>query len=274
MTPDDRDGMLRYDQLAARVYEERRMPSGTRDLILTLGWVTLRDPRRHDPTLGTWERARDVMNASNEQLWKLLAEDAPRYEHDWHADPTGCQAPMVRVDRPCGRNTMHGFMEFDPHTGWGTYWGFCNRPRCREYAKPIWECARNSATKRPEPIPNKGGLLPLFFAWNWETRYRKAAELGVQPGISGWEPPSYGLSADEWPEVPGQEKPKSFPKLRIIASKGEIVKPAAPAVYDETEHRARLQALRSEQAAQRQRSQMSVVPMPRKTRLTEGDQMT
>lgn len=48
MIPDDRDGLLRYDELAARVYGENRMPSGTRDLILALGWVTLRDPRRHE----------------------------------------------------------------------------------------------------------------------------------------------------------------------------------------------------------------------------------
>ena len=48
MNVDDRDALIRYDQLAARVYGERRMPTGTRDLILALGWVSIRDPRRHD----------------------------------------------------------------------------------------------------------------------------------------------------------------------------------------------------------------------------------
>ncbi len=226
MNTDDRDGMLRYDQLATRIYGERRMPSGTRDLILALGWVTLRDPSRHDPTVLTWQRTREVLNADNKRMWELITEDAPRYEHDWHADPKGCQAPMVRVDRLCGRNTMHGFCEFDPHTGWSRYWGFCDRPRCREYAKPIWERAQHSATKRPDPIPNTGGMLPLFFSWNWEAKYRKACE--AMPSLLNWKPPSYGLSADEWPEIPGQEKPKAFPKLRLIASDGEIVKPPSP----------------------------------------------
>ncbi|MFJ8727731.1 hypothetical protein [Streptomyces sp. NPDC093269] len=230
MTPADRDGLLRYDELVARVYGERRMPTGTRDLILALGWVGLRDPRRHDPTVTTWTRTRDVLNADNKRMWQLIAEDAPRYNSRLtEADtPSGCQAPMVRAKRLCGRSTMIGFSEFDPDTGWSRYWGFCSRPRCREYGKPIEERARHSATRRPEPIPNCGGLLPLFFSWNWEAKYFKAAELIYT--IHGWKPPTYGLSADEWPEVAGQEKPKAFPKLRLIASDGEIVKPPAPTI--------------------------------------------
>ena len=225
-SPDDHDGMLRYDQLAARVYGERRMPQGTRDLILALGWVTLRDPRRHDPTIGVWERARGVLNAENKRLWELIGEDAPRYEHDWHSDPKGCQAPMVRVDRLCGRSTADGFTEADRVTGRFRLWGFCSRPRCQAYAKTIYQRAQLSSKKAPEAIPNKGGLLPLFFEWNWEAKYRKAAE--VLPGMGSWEPPSYGLSADEWPPVPGDEPVKAFPKLRLVASGGEIVPRRGP----------------------------------------------
>lgn len=232
MSADDRDAMARYDQLVTRVYEERRMPSGTRDLILSLGWVTLRDPRRHDPAVTTWARTREVMNADNKTMWTLIGKDAPRYDAQLtEADgPHGCQAPMVRVDRLCGRSTMIGFSEFDPATGWSRHWGFCSRPRCREYGRPIEERARHSFTVRPEPIPNTGGLLPLFFAWDWERRYHKAAETCVFPRIIGWEPPSYGLSADEWPEVAGQEKPEAFDKLRLIASDGEIVARRGPAL--------------------------------------------
>lgn len=221
-TADDRDGMLRYDQLAARVYTEARMPAGTRDLILALGWVTLRDPRRHDPTVTTWVRAREVMNADNKRMWKLIADDAPRYEHDWHADPRGCEAPMVRIDRLCGRNPVDFFAEHDMATGRFRMWGFCSRPRCQAYGKTVYERAQVVNEKAPEAIPNTGGLLPLFFAWNWEAKYRKAAPT--------WEPPSYGLSADEWPEVAGQEKPKAFDKLRLIASDGKIVTRRGPAL--------------------------------------------
>jgi hypothetical protein len=222
----DRDTMLRYDQLAARVYSERRMPTGTRDLILALGWVTLRDPRRHDPTITTWTRTREVLNADNKRMWQLVADDAPRYEPDWNAGPHGCQAPMVRVDQLCGKPTSLGFAEFDPTTGWLTHWAFCSRPRCREYARPILERSDGSKSRAPEAIPNTGGLLPLFFSWNWEARYFKAAELIHT--IYGWKPPSYGLSADEWPTVPGNEPVLAFPKLRLIASEGEIVKTAGP----------------------------------------------
>ncbi|MGW5711530.1 hypothetical protein [Streptomyces olivaceus] len=223
-SPDDHDGLLRYDQLATRVYGERRMPQGTRDLILALGWITLRDPRRHDPSIGIWARTRDILNVDNKRMWELIGEDAPRYEYDWHADPRGCQAPMVRVDRLCGKSTSLNFAEFDPATGWMRDWHFCSRPRCREYAKPIHERARGSHEKAPKPIPNTGGLLPLFFSWNWEAKYRKAGEVLHR----SWEPPSYGLSADEWPEVPGQEKPKAFPKLRLVASGGETIARRGP----------------------------------------------
>lgn len=227
MSTDDKAGLARYDQLLGRVYDERRMPTGTRDLILALGWVMLRDPRRHDPTITTWTRTREVLNATNEQMWRHVAADVPRYDSKLHdKPPLGCQAPMVRVDRLCGRGAVHGFSEFAPATGWSRYWGFCNRPRCREYAQPIYERARHSFTQRPDPIPNTGGLLPLFFAWEWEPRYRKAAQLILHD--SAWEPPSYGLSADEWPPVPGQQSVQGFPKLRLIASNGETVRPAAP----------------------------------------------
>lgn len=156
-TADDRDAMLRYDQLTQRVYSELRMPPGTRDLILGLGWTILRDPRRHDPTTpGVWPRTRQILNATPQQMWQKIADDAPRYEPDWEAGPHGCQAPTIRVNRLCGRSTSIGFAEFDPHTGWMTHWGFCSRPRCRAYMKPIAQRADASKLRAPEPIPNTG----------------------------------------------------------------------------------------------------------------------
>ena len=192
MNPDDRDSALRYAELADRVYGERRMPTGTRDLILALGWVTLRDPRRHDPTASTWGRAREVLNADNKRMWQLVAEDAPRYEPDWHAGPSGCQAPMVRVDRLCGRSTTIGFAEFDPHTGWMTYWGFCSRPRCREYMRPIYPPGP------PQPGQRAGGdsehrraAAAVLLLELGKPRYHKAAE--VVHTIGEWKPPSFGF---------------------------------------------------------------------------------
>lgn len=228
MSDTDRDAMLRYDQLASRVYAETRMPSGTRDLTLALGWVTLRDPRRHDPARGLWARTQEVLNADNRQMWAYLAGDAPRYDHDWHADPKDCQAPMVRTDSLCGRSTTYSFSESDVATGRFQIWGFCSRPRCQAYGKVIEERAQRSHKQAPPAIPNVGGLLPLFFDWSWESKYRKAMELIKHD--SSWEPPAYGLSADEWPTVAGEEPVHAFPKLRLISSRGEIVKPSAPAL--------------------------------------------
>jgi hypothetical protein len=110
----------------------------------------------------------------------------------------------------------------------------------------------------------------LFFSWNWEAKYFKAAELIYT--ILGWEPPSYGLSADEWPEVPGQEKPKAFPKLRLITSGGDVVTPPAPKLVSAGD--SRTQQARTNLAAERQRAQFSVVTLPRRTPPSDGDQMT
>jgi hypothetical protein len=75
-------------------------------------------------------------------------------------------------------------------------------------------------------------LLPLFFTWDWERRYRRAEELIRYR--ADWEPPAYGISADAWPAVPGHTTPaRAFPKLRLVASDGEFVRdgraaPSAP----------------------------------------------
>ncbi|MEU9947020.1 hypothetical protein [Streptomyces sp. NPDC047939] len=271
MSPDDRDAMLRYDELTSRVFTERRMPTGTRDLLLALGWVTLRDPRRYQPDRDLiWVRTRDALNVDNKRMWQLVAEDVPRYE--FPREPMrGCDAPMVRVERTCGRSTVYGFDEFDPATGWARSWGFCNRPRCREYMRPIEVRAKESRKRAPEPIPNAGGLLPLFFSWNWEEKYRKAMEL-VRYSRS-WEPPLYGLSADEWPAVPGKEKPKAFPKLRLAASGGDVVVESnAPALV--TTGTAQAVAARSNLRAELRRAQFSVVSLPRQTSPSKGDQVT
>ncbi|WTX00944.1 hypothetical protein OG216_46815 (plasmid) [Streptomycetaceae bacterium NBC_01309] len=216
---DDDAALRRFDQLAARAYAERRLTPGTRDLVLALGWAALRDPRRHRPGTSVWERARDALNTSNTGVWQAIADDVPRYEYHWHSAPRGCQAPMVRVDRLCGRTTSLDFAEFDPVTGWMTSWGVCSR--CRAAMRPVHDRARGSRDRAPEPIPNTGGLLPLFFTWDWERRYCRAEELiRYRPD---WEPPPYGLSADAWPAVPGTTAAQAFPKLRLVASDGEFV---------------------------------------------------
>lgn len=55
----------------------------------------------------------------------------------------------------------------------------------------------------PEPVPNRGGLLPRYFAADWATIYARHCERSWTARMLGWEPPYHGCDADEWP-VPGR----------------------------------------------------------------------
>jgi hypothetical protein len=72
------DALEWFDRLAERVYTERRLAAGTRDLVLALGWAALRDPARHRPEVYLWDRVREVLNTDNLGVWRLIADDVPR----------------------------------------------------------------------------------------------------------------------------------------------------------------------------------------------------
>jgi hypothetical protein len=106
----------------------------------------------------------------------------------------------------CGDRAQDMVVEKDPVTGWHTNHWFCTRhhshlARVREQVKEQNEAA-------PEPIPNKGGLLPCYFDSDWERLYSWA---------QGWEwkPPSYGYRADDWP-VPGKDPIVQRARLRLV----------------------------------------------------------
>ncbi|WP_154686149.1 hypothetical protein [Streptomyces himastatinicus] len=109
----------------------------------------------------------------------------------------------------CGANSHHRVLEKDPRTGWVTAHWFCKRHK--DHADRVAEQVRAQNEAAPEPIPNTGGLLPCYFKADWEKVYRHYRG-------KFWEPPSYGLCADDWP-TPGETLPMpSRGRLRMVVS--------------------------------------------------------
>jgi hypothetical protein len=138
------------------------------------------------------------------RLREAYRSDAPRFEpaNFRHAQPT-CPAPMLRgprVGEPCGKAGTYSFRVTDPATGEWELRGWCSRHRAEAERARRYE----QTVKKPEPLPNTGGLLPCYIpASNWPDIYTAASP--------GWKPPSIGLCADNWPvmaRVVAHERPK------------------------------------------------------------------
>ena len=111
----------------------------------------------------------------------------------------------------CGaRGTIH-VTEHDPATGWHTLHWYCSRHRQAARRVENQLAAQNEAA--PEPIPNRGGLLACYFKADWEAVYRWAVG-------SWWTPPSYGISADDWP-TPGRDPLPGHTRLRLVLPIGD-----------------------------------------------------
>ena len=107
----------------------------------------------------------------------------------------------------CGADSHHKVLELDPRTGWTIPHWFCKRHV--DHAERVAEQVREQNAAAPEPIPNRGGLLPAYFTAPWEDVYPQYAP-------ASWKPPSYGLCADDWPD-PGNPPPVSSPRrLRAV----------------------------------------------------------
>lgn len=231
-----RDG---YDAVVAELYRNPRMTRKTREIALLIAWLIARDTNRFNASV--WTRAEAILGfrkygrhtQSNAAL--LVADDVPRYEDDtttpeW-ADQT-CAAPMVRRPGKCGQPARDNSYTADQETGWRT---------------PVWFCRRHAdfgrelnlaLTDAPEPIPNRGGLLPCYFPLKsglagWEANYRWAVH-NEDPWLrEAWQPPSHGVSAELWPTPvdAGQEAALlSVPKLQLVAVDGELVDGQTPPI--------------------------------------------
>lgn len=221
-----------FSEYAQRIYQDDRANSETRSLLLAIAYVITMVPLDDDTTV--WKETVKVLgkpsNVHRGTVRELVRGDIPRYERPssryWN-DPMDrlCRGPRVRphpdgpddwrnTEKVCGARAQDKVIEKDPVTGWHTNHWFCTRhhdhlARVREQVSAQNEIA-------PEPIPNKGGLLPCYFDSDWVRVYAWA--LGWE-----WEPPSYGYRADDWP-VPGRD-PIAVPqraRLRLVVTGGDL----------------------------------------------------
>ncbi|MGW3383320.1 hypothetical protein ACWDCO_24430 [Streptomyces albogriseolus] len=224
-----------YDAFVARVYQDKRLSSATRDLILLMAWLRYRDPNRHDSTLSYWERAGNVLGRykvgtkEKPRLADVIADDRPRYEIDYTADEwqrRACNAPMIRRDGECGQKPVAHSMKYDAN-GWASPVWYCRRHADWGRKQEIAE--REARKTAPAPVPNAGGLLPSYLTLNsgdegWVRVYEWACAWTWN---RGWKPPEpYGLRADDWPTV-GEEPVEMWepPRLRLATKDGELVGP-------------------------------------------------
>ncbi|WP_432130673.1 hypothetical protein [Streptomyces tendae] len=212
-----------YDDVVEQIYRDPRMGRETREIALMLAWLIGRDPNRFDA--GVWVRAEAILGFrkygrhTQSVAALLVADDLPRYEMDRAApewlDQT-CDAPMIRRAGLCGQPAVDNSYTVDLTTGWRTPVWFCRRHA--EFGRD-----RNLAlaeTGAPEPIPNRGGLLPCYFSRKsgpngWVQNYKWAAHTADPWLREEWMPPKHGVYADEWP-TPGKESEPHPPRLRLL----------------------------------------------------------
>lgn len=120
-----------------------------------------------------------------------------------------------REDRVCGAHATICVTEHDPVTGWETPHWFCTRHR--ERAREVEEQLRTAVPEPPPPIPNRGGVLPRYFAADWARVYAHVAENAHGHRVYGWKPPYHGVCRDDWP-VPGATAVPKRPRLSLVVS--------------------------------------------------------
>ncbi|MGW2863327.1 hypothetical protein [Streptomyces sp. NPDC001205] len=203
----DRIGRPRYDALVAADAPRYEPPSETAD------WHPAAAPTCRGPRLRPYKPRPYKPRTPPSEL--AVPEPVPlrplplpvvhvpegyRPPRDWRTE-----------DGLCGATSHHRVLERDPETGWMTAHWFCKRHH--EHAERVAEQVRDQNGRAPEPVPNTGGLLPVFFAADWETVYRR-----YRPG---WTPPSYGICADGW-LVPGAPSVRRG-RLRALSTTGSPI---------------------------------------------------
>lgn len=150
--------------------------------------------------------------------------DSCLYDHHPHLGPCrftqvygygGTQEPSDHTEGGtiCGADGTIRIREHDMATGWVTFRWFCRRhaERAREVRQQL--AARG---EHPEPIPNRGGTLPRYFAADWAEIYRRHCEKAGR----GWTEPGYGVDADHWP-TPDAVRPRTRRRLALIPAAEE-----------------------------------------------------
>jgi hypothetical protein len=245
-----------FPEFVAAVYEDPRVGHETRELLLAIGYAVDLAKREDGVSPLKVARRKLGVEHGKARYDRLIADDAPRYKPpreagDWY--PSGapsCEGPRLRPYRPraykpraqaelpeptrlhklpptfvhvtpgytpprdwrtedgvCGAQSHHRVLEKDPRTGWITAHWFCKRHK--DHADRVAEQVRTQNEQAPEPIPNTGGLLPCYFKADWEKVYQH-----YRPH---WQPPKYGICADDWPSVDEMAaRPSRHSRLRVL----------------------------------------------------------
>lgn len=221
----------KFAEYAQRIYNDDRANSETRSLLLAIAYVITMVPLDDDTTV--WRETAKTLGRPRVQhrgsILDLVRGDIPAYVPPGHRDGPDdplnrlCRGPRVRPhpDGPddwrntmkvCGAPAQENAIEKDPVTGWRTAHWFCARHR--DHLLRVRQQVRAQNETAPEPIPNKGGLLPCYFDSDWVRVYGWA--LGWD-----WKPPVYGYRADDWP-VPGKEPIVQRARLRLVVGGADL----------------------------------------------------
>lgn len=134
------------------------------------------------------------LGAERRYGWRVIvADDAPRFDGLLNSDRfRRCPVPKTRgphAGEPCGKSPARSLRVTDTTTGEWTYQGWC---RQHESHWRTMAAREKYLTNVPEPLPNRGGLMPCYIrASNWPDVYVQA--------MSHWTPPYVGIVADDWP---------------------------------------------------------------------------
>jgi hypothetical protein len=148
----------------------------------------------------------------------IVSDDAPRYDGLKGNKHRRCPVPKTRGPRagqPCGGSPAHQTRVTDEKTGEWTLQGWC---RQHESHWRTMSARERTLTNVPEPLPNRGGLLPCYIrANNWPDVYVWA--------MSSWKPPYVGICADDWPVM---AKVAKAPLTKVALSALDGGREAAP----------------------------------------------
>ncbi|MFJ2752773.1 hypothetical protein [Streptomyces sp. NPDC087297] len=221
-----------FADFARQVYNDQRATPKAREMLLAFGYATMvAHSEEAREANAVWATARNAMGTTRTgRHWRLdeaIAEDVPRYASGKERAHRVCVAPRLRP-HPDGahdfRNQLgicgthadweHHAVEKQAGTGWFKFHWFCRRHL--DHLARVREQLREPNSRAPEPIPNKGGLLSVYFEADWLSMYRRWL------GSPDWQPPVYGISADDWP-IPGVEKVPPRARLRLAAIDGTLL---------------------------------------------------
>lgn len=246
------DGPERFARIAKRIYADDRADGDTRALLLAVAYAINLSGADGDGK-SQWAAVRQALGIGTgrrryaDPLAQLVGNDVPRYTSPpympggYSDSARACQGPRLRpyqtrlpagtdaaqraswakqdaedfrnVQGVCGDSSQHEVTEKDPVTGWHTIHYFCTRHR--DHARRVAAQVKDQNAAAPEPIPNQGGLLPSYFDADWLRVYRWYSHH------PDWQPPVYGLRADDWP-IPGKDPAIHHPRLRLIVGGNDL----------------------------------------------------